>query len=499
MPDSVQQLIDRVGGLRRMAIAAVGIAAVALVLVVSRWASQPAWVPVFSGLSIENVGQMTDKLDQAGIQYRLERGGADLMVGAPELARARVVLAKDGLPTSGRPGLELFDQPSWAMTDFTQRINYRRALEGELERTIGKMRGVEAAQVHLALHETATFRNGGTPAEASVVLKTRGAQPAQDVVQGIAHLVASSVDGLTSENVTIVDDSGRLLSTPNEPGSIIGLTSRQLTVQREVEQHLRAKAEELLTDMVGTGNARVQISAAINFDHVARTTQLMDPDKQVAAAEQKAEIVPGAQGGAGSSNTATSYENSKSVETFDGAIGNLRRLTVAVLVNDVVPAAAGANAQTPPAPAKRTAEELARIDTLVKSAIGFDPARGDIVSVVSMPFSVVAPTPIEAPKVPVLTRIQENQKIIVSGLGLAMAMVVAIMALNAVKRAPAPAGALAAGGAAAVGGGSAAQALGATLQSRVITANSQQRDKVVATVDDQPDVAAKLVRAWMKD
>jgi flagellar M-ring protein FliF len=122
----------------------------ALIYGVSRWATAPEWVPVLSGLSIETVGAVTDKLDQAAIKYKLERGGTDVSVAASDLARARVTIARDGLPTAGRPGLELFDQPSWSMTDFTQRINYRRALEGELERTIGKMRGVEVAQVHLA-------------------------------------------------------------------------------------------------------------------------------------------------------------------------------------------------------------------------------------------------------------------------------------------------------------------------------------------------------------
>src|SRR5437763_16143749 len=120
---------------------------------------------------------------------------------ADDLARARVAIASGGdMPNAGRPGLEVFDQASWGMTDFTQRINYRRALEGELERTVGKMRGIENAQVHLVVHETQTFGAADKPAEASVVLKVRnGSELPQDVVSGIAHLLASSVDGLTSD------------------------------------------------------------------------------------------------------------------------------------------------------------------------------------------------------------------------------------------------------------------------------------------------------------
>jgi flagellar M-ring protein FliF len=180
---------------------------------------------------------------------------------------------------AGRPGLELFDQPSWGMTDFTQRINYRRALEGELERTIGKMRSVESAQVHLVMHETDGFAAQSRPTEASVVLKTKRRNDAE-IVKGIAHLVASSVDGLTSDHVTIVNDAGRMLSEAEESTSLAGLSSRQLAVQREIEDYLRNKAEKIVGQMVGAANLRVQVSARMSFDRVERTTASVDPDKQ---------------------------------------------------------------------------------------------------------------------------------------------------------------------------------------------------------------------------
>src|SRR5471030_2118181 len=258
MPIAIQEIIDRIGGTRRVLIIAIGVATTALIFGLSHWASQPQWVPAFSGVPLESAGQMTDKLDQAGVQYRLERGGSDIFVAAPDLAKARVALARGGMPSQGRPGFELFDQPSWGMTDFTQHINYRRALEGELERTVSKMRGVEAAQVHLVMHETQGFGAAEKPAEASVVLKLKtGQQAGADVVTGIAHLLASSVDGLTSDHVTIVDDSGRLLSEADEPTTPEGMSNRQLQLQRDVEEYLRTKAEKLLGQMVGNGNARV--------------------------------------------------------------------------------------------------------------------------------------------------------------------------------------------------------------------------------------------------
>ena len=496
MADLSQQMLDRLGGARRAMTFAVGVLAIGLIYGVSKWATAPEWVPVLSGLSLENVGTVTDKLDQGGIKYQLGRGGTDVSVAAADLARARVLLARDGLPTSGRPGLELFDQPSWSMTDFTQRINYRRALEGELERTIGKMRGVEAAQVHLAMHETSSFRSANTPIEASVVLKVRDQSPPREVVDGIQHLVASSVDGLESERVTIVDDSGRLLSTPNEPGSLAGLTSRQIGVQREVEGYLENRAEDLIGQIVGRGNARVQVAAMVNFDRVERTTQTMDPDKQVAQQEQKAEIVPGAQGGAGSSNTATTYENSKSVETFSNAIGSLRRLSVAVLVNE-----RNTGTSDKPVFAPRTAAELARIDTLVRTAVGFDSTRGDVVSVVSVPFTMAAPTPVEPPaKTTVMTRVREYEKPVLNVLALAFAFVIAMLALRSLRapqtaelEQPAQQPALA------TASGPAVAELPRQASERALPASNPARDRVVASVEQQPEVAARLLKSWMKE
>src|SRR5919202_102322 len=428
MTESLQPLLDKIGGARRAMIVAVGVGSIALIFGLSRWATAPEWVPAYTGVPLELVGKMTDKLDQAGIKYRLARGGADVLVATSDLARARVVLAREGLPSAGRPGLELFDQPSWGMTDFTQRVNYRRALEGELERTIGKMRGIESAQVHLALHESSSFRSADRPSEASVVLKLRGGEePSRDIVQGIAHLVASSVDGLESEHVTVVDDSGRLLSEANDSG-VAGLTSHQLNVQREVESYLETKAQQLVAQIVGAANAKVQVSATINFDKVERATQSVDPDKQATSTEQRSEVVPGSTGGAGSTNTATSYENSRSLETFSGAIGNVKRLSVAVLVNDKQVGPAD-KPQTQP----RSPEELSRIEKLVRSAVGVDESRGDVISVVSVPFDATAPSVQNEPKPDLWSKVQEVQRPALSTLGLVLAFVVALLAIRSLR------------------------------------------------------------------
>jgi flagellar M-ring protein FliF len=507
-------LLDRLGGWRRLATLGVGALAIALIVVVSRWATAPAMVPMVTGVPLETSAVIEDRLNQAGIPYELSRGGADVLVAAADLARARVAVARDGLPSSGRPGLELFDKPAYAMTDFTQRINYRRALEGELERTIGTMRGIASAQVHLAIQETSSFRRADTPAEASVVLKLSGGEdPTPDVVRGIAQLVASSVDGLESDRVTVVDDAGRLLSSPDDQSSVTGLTSRQLGVQREVESHLRLKAEEIVGQIVGRGNARVQVAAALNFDRVERRTENVDPERQAPATEQKAEIVPGPQGGAGSSNQATTYETSRSTETFAGTIGSIRRLTVAVLLNDRQ-VGTGDTARVQPRPP----EELARIETLVRNAVGLDTSRGDQLTVVSVPFAVAA-LPIEAPPATpsMLQTVQSNQRLILNVLALVFAFVIAVMALKSMKglalKPREPGTALAAGRASALpspdrfepappvaaGLSQPSRVLAAMPEAAAVSASHDLRQRIASTVEEQPESAARLVRSMMRE
>lgn len=521
MADAIQDMLDRVGGRQRAMLLMVGVGVAALIFGVSKWATAPDWVPAFTNQPIETVGLMTDKLTAAGIGFKLDRGGSDILVSANDVARARVTLAQAGLPSAGRPGMELFDQPSWGMTDFTQRINYRRALEGELERTIGKMRGVQGAQVHLALHEQATFRSQDKPSNASVVLKTGGAPPAQDVVLGIAHLVASSVDGVTADHVTVLDDSGRMLSTPDD-GSMASLTSAQLSTQREVEGYLQKKAEGLVDDIVGGGNARVSVSAALNFDKIERSSQLVDPDKQATSTEQRYEITPGAQGGAASSNVAMSYDNSKITENFSGAIGNIKRLSVAVLLNDkIIPPPANAGPDVKPTYVARTPEEVARIESLIRGAVGADSTRGDVVTVVATHFDSAPVVAIEKDQPQsVLATVQQYEKPGISLLAIGVLLVVAMMLIKAIKSLPATGGRSAYAPLALPGPAGQQQFAGMGRDSAAANSpgtqqhqgfaqiaaeplafpdQNQTRGRVAATIAAKPDVSTRVVRAWLKE
>jgi flagellar M-ring protein FliF len=502
MLETFRDMADQLGARRALA-AVVGIAALLLIWGVSRWAMAPVWVPLFPGMTVESAGAVTERLDEAGVAYRLERAGSDVRVRDSDLARARVLLAREGLPAAGRPGFELFDQPSWGMTDFTQRINYRRALEGELQRTIGKMRDVEEAQVHLALSESSVFRRGERPSEASVVLRLRpGARRGSELVEGIAFLVASSVDGLASENVTVLDDAGNVLSASAEGGSALGLTNRQLAMQREVERHLESKAEELLGRMVGAGHARVQVAATLNFDRLDRTVQTLDPERQVVSQEERSEVVPQpGTPGAGSVASAATYETARSVEVFSHGPGQVRRLTVAVLVNDRV-AGEGESSQA----AARTPAELARVEALVRNAVGIDETRGDAITVVSIPFNVPSVPSVPAAERDVWSVLQLVQRPALGALAVLLAFVVALRALGMVRAPASPAGvrgapalAYARAQSRELGAGDGANPSELRIPAAAVPQGLPGREQALAGVLERPETAARLIRAWMKE
>ena len=503
MPLALQQLFDRIGGPRRAAIFGVGLIALVAIFGLARWATQPELVPAFSGVPLESVGKMTDALDAAGVTYALQRGGTDIMVATTDLARARVVLASAGLPAEGRPGLELFDQPSWGMTDFAQKINYRRALEGELERTIGNMKGIERAQVHLAIKETQSFRRtSDTPAEASVVVKLRnGQRPEADVVRGIAQLVASSVDNLESQRVAVLDDGGRLLSRMLDANDPSSLSSAQLEQQRAVEDHLAEKANALVSQIVGAGNANVIVAADLSFDQVERMSQVIDPEKQALSTEQRAEITPGTDGGAGSTNIATSFDNSRTVETVKSATGVVKRLTVSVLVKDRVDAK-GVSTTRPQA-------ELDQLAALVRNAVGFDSTRGDLVKVVSASFEDIRAIPPETTGEKVVRTVQQVQRPALGLIGLLTAVFVAMMLMKNLRaaapkpvpvavQAGTPAGQLGPGDAS-DGGDDANVSLSVIAPTAITMPANPLQERVLATADAYPEVSAKILRNWMRN
>ncbi len=495
MPTALTKLLDPVAGGRRLLLALVGIGSVALLWSLSHWAMKPAMVPLFSGLPAESVGEMAQRLDEEGIDYELQSGGATLAVTDKDLARARVTLAQEGFPANGRPGWELFDQAAWGMTDFTQRVNYRRALEGELERTIGQMRGVLAAQVHLAIQKSSILRQDETQNGASVVLALRsGARPERAMVEGVASLVAGSVEGLVKENVTVLDDSGRLLSESAEDLLTTGLTTRQLKIQRDYESYLEDKAYELVEPVVGRGNVTVRVSASLDFDQMGRTVESFDLDQQVTVKEDRSEIIPGTEDQGASSVTVNSvYETPRTVETYARMGSRVERLTVAVVVGDRQEGEGEATQFTP-----RDRQELTRLESLVRSGLGISEDRGDAITVVSMPFDRDTIVPAEEEAGPdILGLVQAGVRPGIGILALTFAFILGLKTLRlarSIPLGPSEPGSLSPGSQEEISG--AGRAAG-KLASGGGGAGAPASTPRIELTD--PSVTAKVVKAWMNE
>ncbi len=376
-PNSILGAVRNLDGSRRFLLIGGLVVLVVGIGFVGRWASTPTYVSLFHDLDLKEAGLVGENLAKAGVAYRLAANGTEIEVPVADVARSRVALAKDGLPANGRPGMELFDKPSWGMTDFTQRVTYERALEGELSRTIGQLQGVERAEVHLLLPSTSPIRRQEHQAGASVVLTLKGGTPlAAETVQGITYIVSNSVEGLAADNVAVMDNSGRVLSLPASGAGGAGLTGRQLDVQHGMEARTIDKIEGLVATVVGVGRVRAQVAANVSFDQVDATTETYNPDGQVLQTEQRSEGGP-AEGGTPQTVVSNQYQNSRRVEKSTSLAGRLTRLTVAVLV-DEKSMRAGEKQKT-----------LTDIESMVRNAVGVDSTRGDRLTVLAVPFEPV--------------------------------------------------------------------------------------------------------------
>lgn len=495
-------------GSRRIAILGAAAAAIVAIWLLTRWATAPAYVTLYADLDPAQTGAITERLGKLDISYQLDDRGTEVRVPARDLARARVALAKDNLPLNGRPGLELFDRPSWGMTDFTQRVTFQRALEGELGRALGEIRGIKRAEVHLVLPQASPLRRLERPAEASVMLTLEpGVTLSPETVRGITHLVSNSVEQLSPDHVAVLDHLGRLLSAPTGDDGLAGVTNRQLELQRSVEEHLARKVERLLGTVLGAGRARVQVAADLDFAQVDRTTEQYDPDGQVLQSEQRSEVttpvsadtVAGtATGGETIINNA--YQNSRRVERVVGAVGGIRRLTVAVVLDEAITRrdATGSGVDS---------TQLAQVTAVVRDAIGIDIARGDRVSVVALPFGAISlPDSASKPEGGLLA----DPMALLDRLALPLLALIAIAAVAlvawrslssdrpaavAVSRAPnePPTGN------AALPAGPAAMPLPALATAAANSELQTLRQHAVAATSDRPEHAAQVIRAWIAE
>ncbi len=470
---------------RRFAVLGIAAGLLVAAVVLGRFATAPEYVTLMHDTDLAQIGGITDALTKASITYQLGAGGSDVQVASGDAARARVLLAKAGLPASSRPGMELFDKPSWGMTDFTQHVTYRRALEGELARTIGTLRGVQHVDVHLALPEQNALRKLDQPAEAAVVLGLQpGAFLSADQVRGIAQLVSSSVEQLPADRVAVIDDSGRLLSGAPGDDSRIGLSSRQLDLQQGVEKHLEAKIEPLVSAVVGQNAARVQVSARLNFDQVERNTETYDPEASVLTNEQKSQDGVDKGAGTGSQTVVNNtYANSRRLDKLVGGLGNITRLSVSVMVDEHVFRSSDI------ADSRR-----AQLEQIVKTAVGFDSTRGDQVTVLAVPFGAPAALPAvkaKDEKAPAPSFLDIAHRFALPAVALVAVIAAFILGLRALRP---PRAAVAAS---AAKHQLAAPEVVAPPAPEPVPEQVVLRNKVAAESLSAPESAARVVRAWL--
>ncbi|MCC6397530.1 MAG: flagellar M-ring protein FliF [Bacteroidetes bacterium] len=379
----------RLTGTQKLVLGVVAVGAIAAIIALVFAVNAPSYATLFTNLGPEDAAKIVEKLKEKDTPYQLENGGKTILVPKQSVYELRLALAGEGLPHSSVIGYEIFDRTNLGISDFVQKVNYRRALEGELARTILTIDEVEAARVHLVLPERVLFKEDEKPATASVVLKLRSGKPLRtETVQGIAHLVSSSIEGMEAGNVTIVDSRGQLLSDAHKSNSLAALTSSQYELQQKVESYLGQKAQRLLESVVGGGNALVQVNADLDFRQVERTLEQYDPEKTAVRSEQINEekttmgdsVPPSTR-----ASTVTNYEINKTVEHIVEDMGTIRRLTVAALVNGV-PKTVTREGEQVTEISPRSEEEMRQLTDLVRKAVGYDALRNDEVSVTNLTF-----------------------------------------------------------------------------------------------------------------
>ena len=405
------------GPARLLAMAAVALGMMAMLAMLVMRSGSEQMALLYGDLDLRESGQMVEQLGRQHIPYRILAGGSQIVVPADQVANARIALAREGLPAGGSIGYEIFDRgEGFAPSDFQQKINETRAMEGELARTIGAIRGVRAVRVHLVLPRREAFARDQQEAQASVLLTMAGAARLDPQgVQAIVNLVAAAVPGLRPQNIAIVDARGNLLARAGQPVGEAATALSAEETRRATELRLDRAVEEMLERSLGPGRVRAEAAVRMNFDRVNETQERYDPEGQVPRSTQSVTVsnkstepngnvsvqnnLPNADAG----NTGAGTQESRQEETTNFEIGRtvrtlireqpqIDRISLAVMVDgsDSV-AADGKHLWTP-----RTPEELDRISSLVKSAIGFDDKRGDHVEVVSMRFASEEQMPAEA-------------------------------------------------------------------------------------------------------
>ncbi len=419
--NGVSEFLRSIGTTRLVAgIAILSLLGGALAAAMFRLADKDMTV-LFTDLDLRDAARITEELRSRDVPYEQRHNGTTVLVPSDDVLDLRMAFASEGLPARGIVGYELLDnQSALGTTSFLQNVNYVRALEGELARTIGALDSVRTARVFLNLPKRELFAREQKPATASIQLETTHGSLTRNQVRGIQFLVASAVESLSPQRVSVIDSEGNVLASGqgDGPDAIAGtLDERRLGLERQ----LQTEAEEILTRIVGAGNARVRVTADMSYNRVVEETRSFDPDRQVVVSTRTVEEAansrdredtgavsvgnnlpdaaqdtdgPESSSQENRSEETINYENSLTKRTEVQEAGRLERLSVAVVVNEIKTTAADGTVTFE----ARPAQTLANLEDLVKAAVGFDSERGDQIRIISTRFA--EPEPVDLPEEP---------------------------------------------------------------------------------------------------
>jgi flagellar M-ring protein FliF len=496
---------------------------IAGLIAIALWTQQPDMQVLFTNLNPEDAAGIVDKLKETKVPYETTGGGNTILVPSAQVHEMRLQLATQGLPHGGGVGFEIFDRSSIGMSDFVQKLNYRRALQGELARTIAQMPEIERARVHLATPERRLFSSDENRARASVVVSLRNGQAlAKTQVNGIVHLVSSSVEGLQVKDVTVVDGHGRLLSSAAGGDDAAGLTGSQLEYQRTVEKDIETRIQTMLERIVGANKAVVRVSSILDFRKVETTEERYDPNSQVVRSEQRGQEkangvngvssggVPGVQSnvpeGAGqepvqtssnnnqTKNETVNYEISRTVSRVVEPSGSIKQLSVAVLVDGIYetatpPEAGKAASDTAKKYMARPEEDMKRIEEIVKKAMGYSAERQDQVQVTNVQFDIATEEPSGQGIEAAAETVSSFTPYIRYGVGGALFLLILFMVVRPLMAMLGTAGPSAEGS---------TPPLPASVSQVEASLTGKPRSQIVDMARGNPDTTALVVKQWLK-
>jgi flagellar M-ring protein FliF len=446
--------------IQRVSLLAVPLLIFAAAAAFLRWKHESDFHPLYSSLAPEDASALAQKMRESGIEYRLDETGSTILVSSGRIAEARLALAAAGMPRSGRIGFELFDRSNLAVSDFAEQVNYRRALEGELERTVAALSDVEQARVHLTFARDSVFLESKEPAKATVLLKLRrGGAIQQSSVTAIANLVAGAVDGLAPQSVAIVDSNGRLLNRPRATDSAeASIADANLDYRHQIEGDLTGRINAALEPLLGPGRFHAGVSVDCDFSSSEESSEVFEGTKSAVLQSQATEESTSSALPGGTPGTATnlpnpprqtqasagivrrtenvSYQPSRTVRKTVSPKGTIRRISAAVLIDHTIKwEGSGAKARkvlSPPSP-----ELLKGVREVIAGILGYDQSRGDQITVDALPFenTLSAEPAVSAPPAPKSPGFDFSQPVLVYG-GAIVLLLVVIAALLLIVRKP---------------------------------------------------------------